>query len=118
MSMPVDAGSWAERRSSRREKSVAEITTRLWIASLVLRTAFIVSLLVVIVRVSAPQSSTIWTAYDPPSDLVRLVLGFAACLWLTFQLFKLPKDAGAYRLWFYLGILLVPFALICVVGVW
>lgn len=75
-------------------------------------------MLVVTVRVSMPQSETIWTAYETPGDLVRMTLGLAVCAWIVIQLFTLPKDAQAYRTWLYLGAAAVPFALLCVFAVW
>jgi len=86
--------------------------------ALVLRTVFIAALLVVIVHVSMPQSASLWTAYEAPGDLVRLIFGFAICAWLALQLFVLPKDPGAYRTWLYLGLAAVPFVVICIVGIW
>jgi hypothetical protein len=65
-----------------------------------------------------PQNETIWTAYDTPADLVRLVLGFAVCLWLAFQLFRTPKDAHSYRMWTYFGLIGVPFTVICLIATW
>jgi hypothetical protein len=87
-------------------------------AGFVMRTIFIAALLVVIARVSLPQSSTILTIYDSPGDLVRLLLGVAACIWIAVQMFTAPKDPQAYGAWFYIGLAAVPFALICVAGIW
>jgi hypothetical protein len=86
--------------------------------ALMLRTVFIGALVVVIVHVSMPQSASLWTAYDAPADLVRLVFGLGICVWLALQLFILPKDHGAYRTWLYLGLAAVPFVVICIVGIW
>jgi hypothetical protein len=47
-----------------------------------------------------------------------MVLGLVVCVWLVIQLFKGPKDADGYRTWLYLGLVAVPFALICLVAVW
>ena len=69
-------------------------------------------------RVSLPQSETIWTAYDTPADLVRLILGLGVCAWLVYQLFQVPHDAGSSRTWFYLGLVAVPFTLITLFAVW
>ena len=69
-------------------------------------------------RVSLPQNETIWTAYDTPADLVRLLLGLGVCAWLAYQLFQVPHDAGSSRTWFYLGLVAVPFALITLFAVW
>ncbi|HXW48452.1 MAG TPA: hypothetical protein VEK31_03315 [Xanthobacteraceae bacterium] len=88
------------------------------LTAIVLRTAFILILVVLTLRVSLPQNETIWTAYDTPADLVRLLLGLAVCLWLVFQLFQGPNDANGYRTWFYLGLVAVPFAMICLFAVW
>lgn len=88
------------------------------IAATVLRTVFILILLVVILRVSMPQSETIWSAYETPTDLLRMILGMAVCVWLAFQLFDGPQDSQGYRTWLYLGIAAVPFSLICLIAVW
>src|SRR6202521_4315898 len=62
-------------------------------AGLTLRSVFVMALAVLTFRVALPQNETIATAYDTPNDLVRLVLGFAVCGWLVFELFRLPRDA-------------------------
>jgi len=87
-------------------------------AAIVLRTLFIGLLLVLTLRVSLPQNETIWTAYDTPADLVRLLLGVGVCAWLLYQLFQVPKDSGSSRTWFYLGLVAVPFTLITLFAVW
>lgn len=91
---------------------------RLRIAATILRTLFIAILALMTFRVSLPQSETIWTAYDTPSDIVRMVLGVAVAAWLVFQLFRGPRDQDGYRTWFYLGLVAVPFSLICLVAAW
>ena len=88
------------------------------IAATVLRTTFICTLVLLMWHISMPQSETIWTAYDTPIDLVRLVLGFVVCIWLVVQLFRGPRDTNGYRTWLYLGLAAVPFALICLIAVW
>jgi TRAP-type C4-dicarboxylate transport system permease small subunit len=88
------------------------------IAATVLRTLFIGVLLVLTLRVSLPQNETIWTAYDTPADLVRLILGVGVCAWLVYQLFQLPRDGDSSRTWFYLGLVAVPFALIVLFVAW
>ena len=47
------------------------------IGALALRTAFIGSLVALVMRVSSPQNETFWSAYDTPGDLIRVVLGLA-----------------------------------------
>jgi hypothetical protein len=98
--------------------TASNIPNGLRFAAAVLRSVFIIALAVVMFRVSLPQSETIWTAYDTPGDLIRMLLGFAVCIWLLIQLFRMPEDEAGYRTWLYLGLAAVPFALICLVYVW
>ncbi len=111
--MPIE---W-ERDASPPDASTASLRLRL--ASAVLRIAFIALLLVVTLRVSLPQSETIWTIYDTPGDVIRMALGLMVCVWLAVQLFAAaPKDAHSHRTWTYLGLVVVPFGLICALWVW
>ena len=84
----------------------------------VLRALFIGIVLAVVLHVSQPQSESVWSVYETPGDLVRLLLGVALAVWIVFHLFMLPKDAGGYRTWVYLGLALVPLGLLCAVAVW
>ena len=95
-----------------------DVSHPLRVTAIVLRTLFIVLLLVLTLRVSLPQSETIWTAYDTPADLVRLSLGIGVCAWLLYQLFQVPHDAGSSRTWFYLGLVALPFTLILLFVAW
>jgi hypothetical protein len=111
----------ADDSTSRRhapEVPASSVPTRLRIAGIVLRTVFILSMLIVTLHVSMPQSAAIWWIYDTPADLLRVIVGCVACLWLVSQLFAVPTDRQAYRTWIYLGMTAVPFALICIVGIW
>ncbi len=65
----------------------SDVSDALRIVAVLLRTLFIFILLVLTLRVSMPQNETIWTAYDTPADLIRLILGLAVCIWLATQLF-------------------------------
>jgi hypothetical protein len=85
---------------------------------MVLRFAFMALLVVVTIRVSLPQNETLWTAYDTPGDLIRVLLGFAVCLWIGYQFFSAPKDAHSHRAWLYIGLAALPFALICAIAIW
>ena len=96
----------------------SEVPARLRIAGTVLRILFIVTLVIVTMRVSMPQSETIRTVYETSGDLIRLALGLVVCCWLAFQLFKGPQDAHGYRTWLYLGLAALPFAWICLVATW
>ena len=74
--MPIGADEWARGTSLSEVGSPgARATRRLLVAGVVLRTLFIVSLLIVTVHVSMPQSASIWTAYETPGDLIRMALG-------------------------------------------
>lgn len=95
------------------------IPAGLRIAANVMRALFIVVLVLITALVSMPQNETFWTAYDTPNDLVRLVLGLAVVAWLVFQLFTGgPRDQHGYRTWLYLGLVAVPFSVICLFAVW
>ena len=115
-SRPIEADGLADHRN--RGATSPQPSARLRTAGLVLRAVFIVALVVVTVHVSMPQNETIWTAYDTPGDLIRLMLGLTVCIGVLIQLFTVPKDAQAYRTWLYLGLAAVPFAVICIVGIW
>ena len=108
---------WA-RNPFEAEASASKMPLGLRIVGTVLRTAFLLAVLMMTVRVALPQNETIWTAYETPADLIRLLLGFALCVWLAIQLFQGPVDAQGYRTWLYLGLAAVPFAIVCLVAVW
>ncbi len=95
-----------------------DISPRVKLAGAVVRAVFMILLVAVVFRVSSPQSETLWTAYDTPADLVRLALGLVAGAWIVVHLFMPPKDPAAYRTWLYLGLVLVPFAIVCAIVVW
>jgi hypothetical protein len=97
---------------------VRPIGPPLRIAAIVLRTLFICIVAIVTVRVSRPQNETLWSAYETPGDIIRLLLGFVVCVWIVAQLFRLPKDEQGYRTWLYLGIVLVPLSLIFAIAIW
>lgn len=101
----------------------ASVTTRavpmlVRIVGHLLRAIFLLTLVVLVVRVSAPQNETVWSAYETPGDLIRLVLGAAVVIGILVQLFRPPKDAQAYRTWTYLGIILAPLAVVVAVAAW
>jgi len=95
-----------------------DVPRRLRTLGIICRSIFMIVLLVVAARVSAPQHiGSSW--FDIPSgDLVRAIVGFGFCVWVLVHLFILPKDAGGYRTWIYLGAALIPLALICGIAVW
>jgi FtsH-binding integral membrane protein len=104
--------------SSPAQSGATSASSRLRVMATVLRAIFICSLILITVAVSLPQNETIWTIDDTPPDVVRLLLGLGVCVWLGIQLFKGPQDVQGYKTWMYLGLVAVPFALICLVYVW
>jgi hypothetical protein len=117
-STPIRADEVPHSRVPAAEQGASDTARRLRMASIAMRAVLILVLAIVCLRVSLPQSETIWTVYDSPADLVRLLLGLAACGWIAAQLFSMPKDMEAHRIWLYLGLAAVPFILICIVGIW
>jgi|SRR5580704_15700673 hypothetical protein len=91
---------------------------RLRVLGIVCRSIFMIALLVVAARVSAPQHVGSSWLDIPRGDLIRTFLGFGFCLWILIHLFILPKDEAGYRTWAYLGAALIPLALICGFAVW
>jgi TRAP-type C4-dicarboxylate transport system permease small subunit len=97
---------------------VAKNPAILRITGTILRAVFIIVMVAVTLRVSMPQNETVWTAWDTPSDLVRMAMGIVVCIWLVIQVFRMPKNVADYRTWLYLGLAAVPFAVICLIAVW
>jgi len=100
------------------EMEVAAIPLWLRILVMVLRTLFFGALVAVTVRLSSPQSETIWTVYDTPSDLIRVAVGFAVCMWIVVHFFMFPKRADVYRAWVRIGLVVTPLALAMAIAVW
>ena len=88
------------------------------ILAIILRGLFLVALIVIVARVSSPQSEVIWAVYETPEDLIRVALGFAACVWLAIHIFTLPKDAEGYRTWLYFGPVIVPLGWLIALARW
>jgi uncharacterized membrane protein len=110
---------WAQPRDHPEANTVAnKSAARLRTVGLILRAVFLACLVAITVRVSLPQSETIWTSYDTPGDLVRLILGLAVCVWIGVQLFWMPEDEQSHRTWLQFGLVAIPFALICLVFIW
>jgi hypothetical protein len=120
-----DSGAYAERPAGgsfapdrAQNLGADDLPDYLKIASILLRSTFVVALVVVAARVSAPQEpGTGW--FDMPTgDIARVLLGALFCLCMLRQALRFPKDAGAHRTWLYLGLALAPLSLICLVAVW
>ena len=96
----------------------AEISTSIWLGGLVVRTIFIAILIVVTARVASPQVEHIWSLWETPSDVIRVVLGIAVSGWLLVHLCIVPKDPAGYRTWLYLGVAIIPLSILCAVVIW
>jgi hypothetical protein len=88
------------------------------VVGVILRSLFLIILIIMVARVAAPQTAG-RTWYDVPAgDLIRVGLGFGICALALVDLFMLPKDPGAYRMWMNFGIVLVPMLLVFVIAIW
>jgi hypothetical protein len=90
----------------------------MWLLGLLFRTLFIVVLIAVTWRVASPQNETIWSSYETPGDLVRLILGVVVCIFLIVNIFRLPKDVGWSSTWTHMGPVLVALAVLCAYVIW
>jgi hypothetical protein len=100
------------------KKSKPQVPVGIWLGGVAVRTIFLLVLTVLTLRVASPQTETIWSVFETPGDVIRVALGLAVCVWLVVNLFILPKDAGAYRTWMYLGPALLPSTVLCAYVVW
>ncbi len=91
---------------------------RIWLGGVFVRTLFLIVLTVLTARVASPQIEHISSIYETPGDLIRVLLGFGVCAWFIVNLFILPKDAGAYWTWMYLGVAVLPLSILCAFVVW
>ena len=93
-------------------------SAQVWFGGVAVRTLFLIVLTVITARVASPQMEHLSSLYETPGDLIRVLLGFGVCAWFIVNLFILPKDAGAYRTWMYLGVTVLPLSLLCAFAVW
>jgi hypothetical protein len=115
---PLSSGSPSAGTAPEASPPTEKISPVLRMTATVLRVVFICIVVLITFIVSMPQNETIWTVYDTPLDVVRLLLGLAVCIWLAVQLFKGPRDSPGYRTWLYLGLVAIPFAVICLLAIW
>jgi hypothetical protein len=105
-------------QGSKARRSDLQPSFGVWFGGVAFRTLFLIVLTVMTARVASPQIEHFWSAYETPGDLIRVVIGLGVCAWLTVNLFILPKDAGAYRTWMYLGVAVLPLSVLCAFVVW
>jgi hypothetical protein len=102
-----------------RESSPESPPTRsVFIAGTAVRTLFLIVLTVITARVASPQMEHLTSIYETPGDLVRVLMGVGICSWFIVNLFRLPKDPGAYRTWMQIGIAILPLSLLCAYVIW
>lgn len=94
------------------------VSPGLRIVGAALRLLIILALVVLTARVSAPQSKTLWSVYEAPLDLLRLVLGASVCVFIGTRMFVGLSNHEASRTWAYLGMIVLPFTIICILAVW
>ena len=100
------------------DETTSKPSSSVWAGGVVVRTVFLLVLIVLTARVASPQMERLSTIYETPGDLVRVLLGVAVCAWFIVNVFRLPKDGGAYRTWMYMGFALLPLAALCAYVVW
>jgi hypothetical protein len=99
-------------------KSDPQPSLQVWIGGVAFRTLFLLVLTVMTARVASPQIEHFRSVYETPGDLIHVLLGLGVCAWLVVNLFILPRDAGAYRTWMYLGVAVLPLSVLCAFVVW
>ena len=100
------------------EAAPAKPPAHIWFAGVAVRTIFLLVLTALTARVASPQIERYSSLYETPGDLIRVLMGACVCGWFIVNLFILPKDAGAYRTWMYLGLAVLPLTVLCVYVVW
>src|SRR5262245_14683146 len=100
------------------EDGSTRIPVGLRVSAITLRALFVGALVAITVRVSTPQSETLWSVHETRGDLIRLVLGLAVALWIVVHLFTIPKTVAAYKRWVYLGLVMAPISLAAAVVIW
>lgn len=101
-----------------RKEEITKLPFHVWAGGVAVRTIFLIVLIVLTARVASPQIERLSSIYETPGDLVRVLMGVAVCAWFIVNVFKLPKDPGAYRTWMYMGLALLPLSVLCAFVVW
>lgn len=105
-------------QASTAKKPESKPPALIWFAGVAVRTLFLIVLTIITARVASPQIERLTSLYETPGDLVRVLMGVGVCSMLLVNLFILPKDAGAYRTWMYLGPVLLPLSVLCAIVIW
>jgi hypothetical protein len=105
-------------QTGRARKAESEPSPRVRFGGIAVRTLFLIVLTIITARVASPQVENLTSIYETPGDLIRVLIGVGICAWFVVNLFKLPKDPGAYQTWVYIGIALLPLSVLCAVVIW
>lgn len=100
------------------KKAESKPSALVWFGGVAVRSLFLIVLTIMTARVARPQIEHLTSVHETPGDLIRVLMGVGVCGWLIVNLFILPKDAGAYRTWMYLGIAVLPLSVLCAFVVW
>ena len=100
------------------KKTESKPAAHVWFGGVAVRTLFLIVLTIMTARVASPEIERLTSIYETPGDLIRVLMGVGVCAWFIVNLFILPKDAGAYRTWMYLGLAVIPLSVLCAVVVW
>lgn len=100
------------------DNAASQPPSHIWAGGVAVRTIFLIVLIVLTARVASPQMERLSTIYETPGDLIRVLMGAAVCAWFIVNVFRLPKDSGAYRTWMYMGLALLPLGGLCAYVVW
>jgi hypothetical protein len=96
----------------------AKLPSRARLVGKIIRALFLIVLTVITARAASPQIENLSSILETPGDLIRVIVGLAACTWFAAHIFIPPKDPGAYETWLYLGAALLPLSVLCAVVVW
>jgi len=88
------------------------------ILGLTLRTLFLLLVIAITARVASPQNETLLSAYDTPTDLFRMLIGMAVCIFLIVQIFRYSRDPVDMRKWVPIGLAALPLAVLCALVIW
>ena len=106
--MPMDAA----------KKPDSKLPFGVKVGGITARSLVIIALAALTAKVASPQIEHLWSLQETPDDLIRVALGFALCVWCIINLFILPKDAEAYRVWVYLGLAILPLSALLAFVAW
>jgi len=105
-------------QTGKARKAESRPPAHVWFGGVAVRTLFLIVLTIMTARVASPQIEHLTSVYETPGDLIRVLMGVGVCAWFIVNLFILPKDAGAYRIWMFLGLAVLPLSVLCAVVVW